>query len=1023
MKVSVYFFIFFICFYVTGKSQNTYSPSTGNTTVTLPCGQTHTFVDAGGATVNYPGNLNYTVTFVPSTPGQCIKLSFSTFSVHTSETFSIFDGPNASSNLIGTFNGQGLNTAGAPLTIITSTSGALTFVFSSNNSNNTEGWTSTIECVTCLGPQISMNSGSQTLTCGNIYQFFDSGGPSGNYSNNENITQTFYPSTQGSCMSIVFQGINTANNDILSIYNGSSTASPLIGSYVNQSLPPAFNTNGPVTFQWVSNGTNNRVGWYALIQCTPCPAPTTQTITCGTPLTFTDSGGSGGNYGNNENYTVTLVPSNPSQCIAYTFSSFNTNSSNDFISLYNGGTTAAPLIGTYFNTNTPPSFTTSGGALTYVFQSDGSGVSSGWVATASCVTCPVTLNTFLINPTGTVNLSCPSNNLFFDSGGAGGNYANSENFTKTFSVAAGNCLSVAFSPAFALENSFDRLRVFDGPNGASPLIGNYTGNTGPGTIQSSGTSLTFSFTSDGSVTQAGWQATVSCIAACSGTPNGGTATSLTPPCPTSGSVGLTVTGASSACGLTYQWQSSSSSSGPWTNVAGATGQTISVPTSSTTYYRRLTNCGVNSGASLPTLGTLASVTCTPGYVASSITYSFTTFTGNLTPTTDDVLYNNIAMFGFPVCYNGAQFWGGYIASNSAFVFDAIPCYPNILTNTYAGPGVGTGWSISQPAPNTSEPPRNAVLAPWHDTYPPAGGIIQYTTVGTAPNRVFIASWQNIPLFSCTTLTNTSQVKIFETTNIIEIHVGQKQTCTTFNDGQAILGLHNFDGTVYTPPVNATAHNAALSPATNHWAMTTTAYRFTPNACAGGGSGCLVLPIKLSKFYGERRERINHLFWETSSESEVKNYVIERSTDAINFTAIGSKAPANRASLYEFQDHEAKQGITNYYRIAIENSNGTIDRTYIYPLGGVSDDLLNVVSVYPNPGKAEFNIAIDSKADGYVILKLSNIMGNQVKSEKHDVSKGFNHLNLNTINLPDGIYILSVENSMNEVISKIKLIKN
>ncbi len=795
-------------------------------------------------------------------------------------------------------------------------------------------------------------------------------------------------------MNIVFQGINTANNDILSIYNGTSTAAPLIGSYVNQSLPPAFNTSGPVTFQWTSNASNVRAGWYALIQCTTCPSANVQTITCGSPLNFYDTGGSGGNYANNENYTVTLVPSTLGQCIAVNFTAFATNSSNDVLSIYNGGTTASPLIGTYFNTTTPPSFTTSGGAVTFVFQSDGSGVAAGWAAIASCVNCSVTSNVYLMNPTATVNIACPSNNLFYDSGGAGGNYGNSQNLVKTFSVASGNCLSVSFNSAFALENGFDRLRVFDGPTGASPLIGNYTGNTGPGTISSSGTSLTFSFTSDGSVVQAGWEATVTCVAACSGTPNGGTAATTSSPCPSSGSVGIVVSGASNNCGLTYQWQSASSASGPWSNVVGATSQSIAVPSSTTTYYRRLTNCGANAGPSSAVLASLSSVTCSPAYTPSSITYSFTTFSGNLTPTTDDVLYNNIAMFGFAICYNGAQFYGGYIASNSAFVLDAVPCYPNILTNTNAGPGVYTGWSISQPAPNTSEPPRNAILAPWHDTYPPAGGVIQYTTVGTAPNRVFIASWQNIPLFSCTTLTNTSQVKIFEGSNIIEIHVGNKQVCTTFNDGQAILGLHNYDGTVYTGPVNATAHNAALSPATNYWTMSNTAYRYTPNSCAAGGSGCLVLPISLVKFYGERKEKVNHLYWETASEENVTAFYMQRSTDAVNFETIGKIDPKNTAATYEFKDYNSKPGITNYYRIAIENKNSAMDYTYTYPLGAVSDDMLNVLSVYPNPSNSHFNVVMDSRVNDVVKIRLSNTFGQTVKEVQLDVKKGYNQLDLN-----------------------------
>ena len=40
-------------------------------------------------------------------------------------------------------------------------------------------------------------------------------------------------------------------------------------------------------------------------------------------------------------------------------------------------------------------------------------------------------------------------------------------------------------------------------------------------------------------------------------------------------------------------------------------------------------------------------------------------------TTDDVLFTTIVNFGFPFCFGGSQYWGGYVASNGAFVFDGI----------------------------------------------------------------------------------------------------------------------------------------------------------------------------------------------------------------------------------------------------------------------------------------------------------------------------------------------------------------
>lgn len=873
-----------------------------------------------------------------------------------------------------------------------------------------------------------MSTGTQTISCGPVHNFYDTGGSGGNYGNSESFTLTFVPATAGQCIKVTFSLFDTRNNDILTIYNGSSTSSPLVGSYVNTSVPPTFTANGAVTFVWNTNATGVKPGWAATLECVNCPAATVQTVTCGTPLNFYDTGGSGGNYSNSENYTVTLVPSTLGQCMAINFTAFNTNSSNDYLTIYDGGSSSSPLVGIYSGTTIPTTFTTSGGAVTFVFVSDASGVSSGWAATASCVNCSVTSTTYLMSNTN-VTLTCPSTGLFYDSGGAGGNYANSQNFTKTFTAPAGSCLQVSFSSAFNVESCCDRLKIFDGTSGASPSLGTFSGTTGPGIVQSTGTSITFSFTSDGSVVYAGWEATITCVSACSGTPSGGNVTAGTSPCPSSGSVGLIVNSASSGCGLTYQWQSGPTSAGPWTNVSGGTTSTISVATSSTTYYRRLTTCGANTGTSTASTAALNSVTCSPTYAASSITYSFTTFTGNLTPTTDDVLYSNIAMFGFPICYGGVTYWGGYIASNSAFVFDAVPCYPNLLSTTYAAAGVGTGWSLSMPAPNTSEAPRNAVLAPWHDTYPPAGGTIQYTTTGTSPNRVFIASWQNIPMFSCSTsspgIYHTSQVKIYETSNIIEIHVGNKGVCPGWNDGNAILGLHNFDGTIYTPPVNATAHNAALSPAIYTWTMSNTAYRFTPNACASGSSGgCMVLPIHLKAFYGERKDRVNHLYWETSVEKNVKQYRIERSTDAINFEPIGTVSATNKPGKYQFDDLNAKEGLVNYYRVAIEDNDGSVERTYVYPLGGITgEDKLTLMAVYPNPSKTDFTVNIESKLKGNILLRVYNSFGLVVKQESVQLTEGFNNLNLKAEDLPKGVYVLSIESEFNEVVSKVKLIRN
>jgi hypothetical protein len=119
---------------------------------------------------------------------------------------------------------------------------------------------------------------------------------------------------------------------------------------------------------------------------------------------------------------------------------------------------------------------------------------------------------------GTIN-TCSG--TFYDPGGPGSDYGNNQNLTQTFcSTVAGTKISFNFT-SFNVENCFsgcDFLYIYDGPNTASPLIGQFYDNSSgvttpaiPIPITSTGTCLTFRFTSDGSSRASGWAATISCV--------------------------------------------------------------------------------------------------------------------------------------------------------------------------------------------------------------------------------------------------------------------------------------------------------------------------------------------------------------------------------------------------------------------------------------------------------------------------------------------------------------------------------
>ena len=105
--------------------------------------------------------------------------------------------------------------------------------------------------------------------------------------------------------------------------------------------------------------------------------------------TFYDSGGPNGDYGSSQNYTVTFVSATPGLCIQVHFTSFHLEAVTwDYLKIFDGSSPSGRLIGKFGGQDSPGTVTSSTGALTFVFHSDGSVNYSGWIATISCVECP-----------------------------------------------------------------------------------------------------------------------------------------------------------------------------------------------------------------------------------------------------------------------------------------------------------------------------------------------------------------------------------------------------------------------------------------------------------------------------------------------------------------------------------------------------------------------------------------------------------------------------------------------------------
>lgn len=128
------------------------------------------------------------------------------------------------------------------------------------------------------------------------------------------------------------------------------------------------------------------------------------------------------------------------------------------------------------------------------------------------------------------------------------------------------------------------------------------------------------------------------------------------------------------------------------------------------------------------------------------------------------------------------------------------------------------WSFTQSLPSASLF-TNTIFGAYHDIDPSVCGSFRYGVVGSYPCRAFIMNFDQVCHFSCNSIKSTLQVVLYEGTNIIEVHILSKPTCSSWNSGNCLIGIQNATGTVaFVPPGRNTGP----------WSTSNEAWRFTPN---------------------------------------------------------------------------------------------------------------------------------------------------------------------------------------------------
>ncbi|MEW5677529.1 choice-of-anchor J domain-containing protein, partial [Flavobacterium enshiense] len=229
-------------------------------------------------------------------------------------------------------------------------------------------------------------------------------------------------------------------------------------------------------------------------------------------------------------------------------------------------------------------------------------------------------------------------------------------------------------------------------------------------------------------------------------------------------------------------------------------------------------CPGTTGQNVELSASYFGIGATTSYEVSTIPYSPPfPFTGGtqMNITTDDI-WSGVVNLPFNFCFFGNSYSTARVGSNGVVAF-GIPD-----ATTYCP------WAFSTTIPNTGFPIKNAIYGVYQDTDPSEdpgpNTTINYQVLGNYPCRALVVNFNEINQFSCGLATGpqTTQIVIYEISNIIEVYVNRRVPCTTWQQGAGVIGIQNAAGTVaYTPAGRNTGP----------WSATNEAWRFSPNAPA------------------------------------------------------------------------------------------------------------------------------------------------------------------------------------------------
>jgi hypothetical protein len=329
--------------------------------------------------------------------------------------------------------------------------------------------------------------------------------------------------------------------------------------------------------------------------------------------------------------------------------------------------------------------------------------------------------------------------------------------------------------------------------------------------------------------------------------------------------------------------------------------------------------------------------------------------------------------GYTVC-NGGQFSNN--AGNAGYHSDLHP---------------GNRGCLSQ----------NERQGTWYFFSPQASGIVGFTVANGVNVDYDFAVWGPMPVQVCPP---TSQP--IRCSYAAPPHTGGYSTGLASPDGTDLY--EGASGNGWVMPLTVTAGEVYLLYVDN-FLQNNQPFQLTWNLSSSSMLDCSILPLELLMLSAHAVSDDVLVSWTTHSESGISNFLVEHSTDGINFTAfasVRSRGPSSTATDYQATHMDPMKGY-NYYRIRSVHEDGTTDLSSSVPVRFGNDERGLVIR--PNP--AVTNVWLDLpqriQADTRMDVRLTDATGRVVHAWTRLQSSGSTGFDIPIADIEPGTYVVQL----------------